>query len=204
MRVEEPDDYNEEELDNVKRRRMDIRQTNRQNFEEQTAYQRLQKTQRDLKDKYTIIEKDRVKNDFMYMMLSGKDPKERRNHLEALVRMLKQTFSQDAITNGLDTVQMMKLDEVLNSDDPDLLDCLWFLSFRYTNSLLDWFKYGEPAARKAPPPIKNIEMFEHFIKSESFNEFCTSLKDGKMSFKSLAIALRSEYAITVGFKTNKN
>jgi hypothetical protein len=148
---------------------------------------------------YTQIDKMRVKWDFMYMMLSGKDETEKMVFMTSLLNTMKDTYRQSQHENGLNLREIETLQKGIDAKDPNGLDALWFFSFHIMNSVTDWVMHGDKVTGKRPPNIGNRDMFRYFTECQTFTNICNSFLDNKLDFKAFAIAMRSEYAMTVGF-----
>ena len=155
-----------------------------------------------LKQMYTQIENLRTASDFMYMMISNRNPKAKGEFITTLQTTLMKTFPTSNINEGLSALDCEILNRVIMSEDPDLQDAIWFHALNEMKSLSDWFLYGDPSkgdpGKAAPPNIASREAFSYFIRSTDFKELCTSLMDAKIDLQTFAIAMRSEWIMTVG------
>lgn len=148
---------------------------------------------------YTKMDELKVERDFMYMMLSGKKEKERTSHLKDMAKVLKLTFNDTQVERGLSESEKHIIDDIVANGSPDLQDSLWFLSMSVMDSITDWMKYGDRANGTGPPPIGNRDMLDHFLHNGTFKMIRSNLLDNRLDVSGFAIAMRSEYAMTVGF-----
>lgn len=164
-----------------------------------TIFQHIQKKIDGFRKIYTATDEKRVEKDFMYMMLSGKKDYDRQSFLVTLIDTLKQTYVETETEKGLDSSEKIILDKLLSCRDPDLQDALWFFSMTVMSSLKDWIIHGDPKKGMAAPSIGNHNMFGYFTRSSAFEGMCEDLLNGGFDVSGFAIAMRSEYGMTVGF-----
>lgn len=156
----------------------------------------FEKTMMSLKQPYESIEKKRVAQDFMFMMISGKDMVKKRHHIHVLIDVLKKTYPHVNTEEGFTPIHLDILDRIERSGDQDCYDTLWFFMLAELPSLLHWMIHGD--GNSDPPALGNKEWFLYFLRSDSFLELCNSLLDSKIEVDVFAMAVRAESFMTQG------
>lgn len=164
-----------------------------------TVSQNIQKKMEIFRKIYTEMHNERVKREFMYMMLTGHNPQDRHHFISTLVDSLKQKFVETETEKGLDESDKSIMDRIVACNDPDAQDAFWFFSMNITNGLKDWILGGDPAKGVQPPVIGDPKMFAYFTRSSAFESMCDDILNGAFDVPGFAIAMRTEYGLTVGF-----
>lgn len=162
-------------------------------------YDNFVKTMNKFREEYTKMDEERVNRDLMYMMLSGKNEKERMCFLRDMGKSLKENYKETRDERGLSAQEMKMIDELVEHGNADIQDALWFISWNLMDSMTNWMIYGDRINNTPPPLIGDRQMFIRFIRHEDYKNMCLSLLDGNMNVKSFAMGMRTEYAMTVGF-----
>jgi hypothetical protein len=152
-----------------------------------------------IRQAYTKMDQMRVRYDFMYMMLSGKNEQERMTYLKDMINNIEGGFKETLTERGFSILEIQTLKSILQSNDPDIQDMWWFFNLFNTTGIKSWILNGDKNKQTLPPPIGNRDSFRYFIEGRTFTDLCESLLTGKIDVKGFAIGVRTEYAMTVGF-----
>lgn len=164
-----------------------------------TVSQNIQKKMEIFRKIYTEMHKARVEREFMYMMLTGHNPQDRHHFISTLSDSLKRNFVETETEKGLDENENAILDRIVACNDADGQDAFWFFSMLINNGLKDWILGGDPAKGVQPPVIGDPKMFAYFTRSSAFESMCDDILNGAFDVPGFAIAMRTEFGLTVGF-----
>lgn len=164
-----------------------------------TVSQNIQKKMEFVRRVYTEMHNQMVEHEFMYMMLTGQKPQDRHTFISSLSDTLKQSFVETETEKGLDVSDKAILDKIVACNDPDGQDAFWFFSMNIVSSLKDWIMHGDPSKGSQPPVIGDRKMFAYFTRSSAFESMCEDILNGGFNVPGYAIAMRTEFGLTVGF-----
>jgi len=157
-------------------------------------------------EEYESINNARIANDFMYMMLSNANIKDKRHFLSHLVDTIEESYGPKTYKNGVDEQEIKFLRWMVSQNNPLYHDALWFFAMYVVQPLRYWLLMGNPESpdpkEKEPPHIGDKRCFDFFIKSYGFGHCCETLLNGGFnsdsSLEHFVLMIRSEYGMTVG------
>jgi hypothetical protein len=150
-----------------------------------------------LANSYQRIETYRIEADFFYAFFDTSNIENKNMYLKTLVSLIRDVHGVHRIPGGIDDDDMKVMKEIVSGEDMILKDALWFMALANMPQLMMWFREGDPAQNKAPPPLANKERFELFVRSTVRQAF-GNLISGNSSLENFARELRCLYLVVCG------
>lgn len=146
------------------------------------------------------IEQYRVNNDFMWRFMNASEKEFQRGYLRDLCVHLREQYGSKGSKRKLSEEALAVFEWAVNeSDNPNLMHCLWFFGLYLFPGLPNWMIRGDVTKGIAPPPLPNPVGFQYFV-GNKLPKFCDELLSGKggMDINSFVRFVRAEYFSTLG------